>query len=146
MYMLKIDSHLQNSFILLFIIQMQRKDWITSVKGYWIDWYRQLAKIDKLLDKLESSNFVKRYFNRDAINLLKEQRKYVERSIVKQKELWVMKEDSKFIKPVENIIKENKSLSREIAKGTNTNYLSMREANYWNQKKRWRGRPRKNLS
>ena len=41
-----------------------------------------------------------------------------------------MKEDSKFSKPVENIIKENKSLSMEIAKGTNTNYLSMREANY----------------
>lgn len=125
---------------------MQKKDWTTSTKGYWIDWYRQLAKIDRLLNRLENSNFIKKYFNRDAINLLKEQRKYVERSIVKHRELWVMKEDSRFSRPVENIIKENKSLSREITRWVSTNYLSKREANHWNQKKRWRGRPRKNLS
>lgn len=145
MCMLRNVLHLLNSFILLFIITMQRKDWKTSVKGYWIWGYRQLNKVDNLITKLEKANFVKRYFNRECLNLLKEQKKYLEKSISKEIELWMLKEDSKFSKPVDNIIKENKRLSKEIIKSSETNYLSKREANHWNQMRR-RGRPRKVLS
>ena len=76
---------------------------------------------------------------------MKEQKKYLEKSISKEIELWMLKEDNKFSKPVDNIIKENKRLSKEIVKSSETNYLSKREANHWNQMRR-RGRPRKVLS
>ena len=42
----------------------------------------------------------------------------------------MLKEDSKFSKPVDNIVKENKRLSKEIVKSYETNYLSKREANH----------------
>ena len=42
----------------------------------------------------------------------------------------MIKEDSKFSKPVDNIVKENKRLSKEIVKSSETNYLSKREANH----------------
>lgn len=42
----------------------------------------------------------------------------------------MIKEDSKFSKPVDNIVKENRRLSREIVKSSETNYLSRREANH----------------
>lgn len=124
---------------------MQRKDGQTSVKGYATQSYVQLRKVEKLINKLENANFVKKYFNRESISLLKEQKKFIEKAIKKQEELGVLKEDSKFSKPVENIVKENHSLTKEITKATDVNYTSKREMNRWNQR-RGRGRPRKILS
>lgn len=124
---------------------MQRKDWTTSAKGYATQSYVQLRKVEKMIDKLENANFVKKYFNRDCISLLKEQKKFIEKAIKRQEELGILKEDSKFSKPVDNIVKENHRLTKEISKPIDVNYTSRREANHWNQKRR-RGRPRKVLS
>lgn len=108
---------------------MIRKDWWCSTKGYTAWSYRQLNKVDSLINKLEKANFVKKYFNKESVELLKEQKKFIERCIEKEKELWKFKDESKFHKSVDNIVKVNKRLEREIAKWTNVGYTSRREEN-----------------
>lgn len=124
---------------------MIRKDWGTSSKGYATWSYRQLNKVDSLIEKLEKSNFVKKFFNRECLILLKEQKKFIKRSIEKEIESWTIKEESKFHKGVNNIVKENRRLEKEILRSGEVNYISKRELNHWNQK-RWRGKPKKVLS
>lgn len=132
-------------FLLFNILYNAKKDGTTSVKGYATQSYVQLRKVERMINKLENANFVKKYFNRECISLLKEQKKFIEKAIKKQEELGILKEDSKFSKPVENIVKENTRLSKEITKSNDITYTSKREMNRWNQiKRRWR--PRKNVN
>ena len=123
---------------------MIKKNWEVSFKGVAPHSYRQLNKVNALIDKLESNVF-RRFTNKESISMLKECWKFIERSIERDKNSLVFRELSKMhSSEVEQIVKENKSLEKEIKKGIELWYLSKREENHFNQKpKRWR--PKKKI-
>ena len=121
---------------------MIKKNWEVSTKGVAAYSYRQLNKVNALINKLEGSAF-RRFTNREAISMLKECWKFIERSIERDKNSLVFRELSRMhSSEVEQIVKENKSLEKEIKKGIELGYISKREENHLNQKRR-RWRPRK---
>lgn len=97
-----------------------------------ISWsYRNLHNVEEAIDKIENSNFIKRYFCKDSLQTLKEQKEFIERTIKKEREFVAFKELSKLhSSEVPNIIKENKALTRQITRGKMTGYISKREENH----------------
>lgn len=107
---------------------MIKKNWQVSTLGFATWSYRKLNEVNKAIESLENSNFIKRYFNKESLAMLKEYRKYIERSIKREEEAWVFKELSKMhSSEIENIVKENKSLSKEINKANEVEYISKKE-------------------
>ena len=97
-----------------------------------ISWsYRNLHKVEEAIEKIENSNFIKRYFCKDSLQVLKEQKEFVERTIKKEREFVAFKELSRMhSSEVPNIIKENKALTKQITRGKMTGYISKREDNH----------------
>jgi len=97
-----------------------------------ISWsYRNLHKVEEAIEKIENSNFIKRYFCKDSLQVLKEQKEFVERTIKKEREFVAFKELSRMhSSEVPNIIKENKALTKQITRGKMTGYISKREENH----------------
>ena len=123
---------------------MRKKNGEVSFKGVAAYSYRQLNKVNALVEELESNAF-KRLFNKKAIEMLKDCWKFIEKSIERDKSHLAFKELSGMhSSEVDEIVKKNKSLEKEIKKGKELWYLSKREENHLKQK-RWRWRPRKPL-
>ena len=65
---------------------------------------------------------------------LKEQKDFIERTIKKEREFIAFKELSRMhSSEVPNIVKENKSLTKQISRGKMTGYISKREENHKNR-------------
>ena len=111
--------------------KMITKNGKVSARGT-IAWnYRTLHKVEEAIEKIENSNFIKRFFNKDSLNVLKEQKVFIERSIKREREFIAFKELSKLhSSEVPNIVKENKALTRQISRGKMTWYISKREENH----------------
>lgn len=97
-----------------------------------ISWsYRNLHKVEEAIEKIENSNFIKRFFCKDSLQTLKEQKEFIERTIKREREFVAFKELSKMhSSEVPNIIKENKALTKQITRGKMTGYISKREENH----------------
>lgn len=110
---------------------MITKNWKVSARGT-IAWnYRTLHKVEEAIEKIENSNFIKRFFNRESLDILKEQKVFIERSIKRERDFIAFKELSKLhSSEVPNIIKENKALTNQITRGKMTGYISKREENH----------------
>ena len=113
---------------------MITKEWKVSVKGT-ISWsYRNLHKVEEAINKIENSNFIKKFFCREPLKALKEQKDFIERTIKKEREFIAFKELSRMhSSEVPNIVKENKSLTKQISRGKMTGYISKREENHKNR-------------
>lgn len=123
---------------------MIKKNWEVSTKGVASYSYRKLNQLNEQIEKIEW-NYFKRVLGYRTLRLLKDYKRFVENSIERDKNHLIARElSSMHSSEVDEIIKENKRLEKEIKKGKELGYISKREENHWNQKRR-RGRPRKNF-
>lgn len=114
---------------------MITKDWKVSTKWAWAWWYRYLHKVENAIEKIEGYSFIRKYFYRDALQLLKEQKTFIERSIKREKELVMLKDLSRLhSSEVDNIVKKNKSLEKEINKWKTLWYISKKDELKWEKK------------
>ena len=89
---------------------------------------RQLNTLEVAIDKIENSNFLVRYFNRESLDLLKKQKQYVEVMLQKERAFVEYKKLQGTPNQVE-IVKANKALEKQLTAGEDIKYVSKREEN-----------------
>lgn len=101
------------------------KPWQFSCGRTASDSGRKLAIVNRTIEEIENSNFIVRFFNKKSLTVLKQQKSYIERQIEKEKNLV---KEIHLLKgahdEVDNIVKENKKLSKEIKKWKEVRYVS----------------------
>ena len=98
---------------------------------------RQLGVIDTAIEKIENSNFIVRYFNRNSLNVLKWQKQYIKTMINKERDFVEYKRLQGTPNQVE-IVKANKALEKQLTAGEDIKYVSRREENHIANKPRKR--------
>jgi hypothetical protein len=74
---------------------------------------RQLNTLEVAIDKIENSNFLVRYFNRESLDLLKKQKQYVKVMLQKERAFVEYKKLQGTPNQVE-IVKANKALEKQL--------------------------------
>ena len=95
---------------------------------------RQLAVIDTAIEKIESSNIIVRYFNRDSLNVLKKQKQYIKTMINKEKDFVEYRRLQGAPNQVD-IVKANKALEKQLEAGESIKFVSRKEENHARQRK-----------
>ena len=90
---------------------------------------RQLGLIDTAIEKIENSNFIVRYFNKDSLNMLKKQKQYIKTMIEKEKGFVEYKRIQGASSPAD-IVKANKALERQLKAWEEIRYVSRKEENH----------------
>lgn len=96
---------------------------------------RQLGVIDTAIEKIENSNFIVRYFNRDSLNILKWQKQYIKTMINKEKDFVEYKRLQGTPNQVD-IVKANKALEKQLSAWEDIKYVSRKEENHKTRKTR----------
>ncbi len=96
---------------------------------------RQLCAIDTAIERIENSNFIVRYFNRDSLNILKKQKQYIKTMINKEKDFVEYKRLQGTPNQVE-IVKANKALEKQLTAWEDIKYVSRKEENHKARKTR----------
>lgn len=89
---------------------------------------RQLNTLEVAIDKIENSNFLVRYFNRESLDLLKKQKQYVKVMLQKERAFVEYKKLQGTPNQVE-IVKANKALEKQLTAWEDIKYVSKREEN-----------------
>lgn len=89
---------------------------------------RQLGLIDTVIEKIENSNILVRYFNRDSLNMLKKQKQYIKTMIEKEKGFVEYKRIQGASSPAD-IVKANKALEKQLKAWEEIRYVSRKEEN-----------------
>ena len=90
---------------------------------------RQLGVIDTAIEKIENSNFIVRYFNRNSLNVLKWQKQYIKTMINKERDFVEYKRLQGTPNQVE-IVKANKALEKQLKAWEDIKYVSRKEENH----------------
>ncbi len=98
---------------------------------------RQLAVIDTAIEKIESSNIIVRYFNRNSLNVLKKQKQYIKTMINKEKDFVEYKRIQGASSPAD-IVKANKALEKQLKAWEEIRYVSRKEENRMTNKSKKR--------
>lgn len=96
---------------------------------------RQLGIIDTAIEKIENSNFIVRYFNKDSLDMLRKQKQYIKTMIEKEK--WFV--EYKRLQGTPNkveIVKANKALEKQLKAWEEIKYVSKKEENHKARKTR----------
>lgn len=104
----------------------------TGRAGSWTK--RQLNIVDNYINKIESSNFIVRRFNKDSLSLLKQQKQYMKTMLSKEQELVALRTMTWQPTPTE-IVKANKALEKQIKAGEEIKYVSKKEENHKRQRR-----------
>lgn len=102
-------------------------EYYTSRAGSWSK--RQLTMVVDTIERLESKNFLVRYFNKESLNTLKQQKRYIEAMIKKEQGFVEYKKLQGENSPSE-IVKANKALEKQLKAGEDIKYVSKREENH----------------
>ena len=104
------------------------KPWMFNAWRTASDSGRKLASVKKAINELENSNFIVKFFNKKSLMVLKEQKLYIERQIKKEVDMATEIHLLKWAHgPVDNIVKENKSLTRNINRSRDVAFSSKKE-------------------